>query len=77
MNGNAYCQDQQGGNNQAQFNLEEAVNCKRLDVDKEALQYYMYNNGGNRQYQFYGNGEMGLYIGPYCSTNGKKIMLGE
>jgi hypothetical protein len=20
---------------------------------------------------------MGLYVGPYCSTNGKKIMLGE
>ena len=77
--GFSYCNVEQGGNDNddQQFNLDEAGRCKRLDVDKEAFQYYMYNNGANyNNYNFYGNGDMGLYVGPYCSTNGKRIMLG-
>ena len=83
--GLSYCNKEQeggngNGNNAFQFNLEEAAECRKLEVDKDALKYYMYNSGGgNNQYQFYGNGngEMGLYVGPYCTTNGKKIMLGK
>jgi hypothetical protein len=76
----SYCdneaQQNRNGNWWQQFDLQDAANCNRLDIDKDTLQYYMYNNGGNNQYQYYGK-EMGLYVGPYCSTNGKKIMLGE
>ena len=51
----------------------------------DALQYYFYNNGGsnNNAYNNYnynrnggGNGEMELFVGPYCSKNGKSIHLG-
>ncbi|KAL3796418.1 hypothetical protein HJC23_004215 [Cyclotella cryptica] len=78
--GLSYCDNEaqnqnRNGNWYQQFDLQEAVNCKKLDIDKDALQYYMYNNGGANQYQYYGK-EMGLYVGPYCSVNGKKIMLG-
>lgn len=86
MNGKSYCFDNEGGNNnngngnyQEQFNLEEAMECRKLEVDEEAIQYYMYNNGnngGNNQMYYGGNGEIGLYVGPYCSSNGKKILLG-
>lgn len=78
--GLSYCDYQaqnqnRNGNWYQKFDLQEAVNCKKLDIDKDALQYYMYSSGGGNQYQYYGK-EMGLYVGPYCSVNGKKIMLG-
>lgn len=75
-----YCVENENNNDQAvQFELEDAVECKELDVDDEALQYYYYEQGANAQQQYYqGNQdqEMKLYIGPYCSSNGKSIYLG-
>jgi hypothetical protein len=76
----SYCDNQVQNKNRnrnwyQKFDLQEAVNCKRLEIDKGALQYYMYSSGGRNQYQYFGK-EMGLYVGPYCSVNGKKIMLG-
>lgn len=80
-----YCgdNDNNNGNNQAvEFQLEDAVECKELDVDDEALQYYYYQeqqNGGNQQQYYNGNNqnqEMKLFVGPYCSSNGKNIHLG-
>jgi len=71
------------GQNQAQFQLEDAVECSELDVDDEALQYYYYQQQGNNnnQQQYYNgnnnqNQEMKLFVGPYCSANGKNIYLG-
>jgi hypothetical protein len=76
----------QNQNGQYQFNLQEAVECRRLEVDDEALQYYLYQNGGannmqNMQYYQQGgqqqnNQKMELFVGPYCSSNGKSIHLG-
>lgn len=83
-----YCEDNRNNNNnnnnqnQLEFNLEEAVECRELKVDDEALQYYYYqqNQGKNQQNYYYGqNGnqqEMKLFVGPYCSSNGKSIYLG-
>jgi len=85
-----YCdQDNQNNNNNnnnaVEFQLEDAVECGELDVDDEQLQYYYYNqNGGNNQEQQYynqnggnnNNQEMKLFVGPYCSANGKSILLG-
>ena len=78
--------DGQGNNQngqQQQFQLEDAARCEALDVDDEALQYYYYQNNknGNNMYQNYnqqggGNGEMRLFVGPYCAANGKSIHLG-
>ncbi|KAL3765449.1 hypothetical protein ACHAWO_011531 [Cyclotella atomus] len=77
------------GQQQQQFNLQEALECRRLEVDDEALQYYMYQNGGSNQMQnmqYYQQGgqqqqnnnnqRMELFVGPYCSSNGKSINLG-
>lgn len=82
-----YCgeQNQNNENGQQQFNLQDAVECRRLEIDDEALQYYMYQNGGANQMnnmQYYQQGgqqnqqRMELFVGPYCSSNGKSIHLG-
>lgn len=83
-----YCEDNRNNNNnnqnQIEFQLEDAVECRALDVDDEALQYYYYqqNQGKNNNNQQYYNGqqqggqEMRLFVGPYCSANGKQIYLG-
>mmetsp|Transcript_8114 Transcript_8114/g.17584 ORF Transcript_8114/g.17584 Transcript_8114/m.17584 type:complete len:407 (+) Transcript_8114:129-1349(+) len=85
-----YCGDNDNNNNNQngqgeQFQLEDAVECSELEVDDEALQYYYYQQQGNNQQQYYNqngqnqNGqqqEMKLYVGPYCSANGKNIYLG-
>jgi hypothetical protein len=88
-----YCgQYMQGGNNnnnqnKNQFNLQEALECRRLEVDEQALQYYMYKNGGgmgNNAQNYYNynynqnrnNNKMELFVGPYCANGGKKILLG-
>ena len=47
------------------FNLYEALQCKQLEVND---QYKSYNQGQNA--------DMKYYVGPYCSDNGKKILLG-
>ncbi|KAL3798253.1 hypothetical protein HJC23_000167 [Cyclotella cryptica] len=85
-----YCgQYQNGGNNNnnknnGQFNLQEALECRRLEVDDNAMQYYLYKNGGNlnhnaQNYYNYNqnqNNKMELFVGPYCANGGKKILLG-
>ncbi|KAL7548298.1 hypothetical protein ACHAWF_011583, partial [Thalassiosira exigua] len=91
-----------GNNNgQEEFQLEEALECNRLEVDEDAAQYYYMQNGGynnnnnNQQAQgqqnYYYNGQNGnqnqnnnynqeqnmeFFVGPYCSANGKSILLG-
>jgi len=77
-----YCGDRNGDQNDQEFDLEEAVQCSRLEVDEDALAYYYYKQNGNNGQQYYyqnggqGNGEMELFVGPYCSANGKQIYLG-
>merc|ERR1719148_95143 len=85
-----YCMDNDNNNNngnngQQQFQLEDAMECQELEVDDEALQYYYYQQSGNNNGQYNNNGnnnnnnnnqEMKLYVGPYCSSNGKQIYLG-
>lgn len=78
-----YCEDNNNQNNnnnngQAyQFELEKAGRCEKMDVDQDTLYYYLQQNGGSNNYNVYGNnqGEMGLFIGPQCSSNGKAIYL--
>ena len=54
------CVEQDGNNNnnnngeqggQEEFDLQEATECARLDVDEEAAQYYAYNNANGQQQQ--------------------------
>lgn len=81
-----YCEEEQENQNgQRQFQLEEATECRELDVDEDAVSYYYYQqnqngNGGNdaQYYQGQQNGgqEMRLFVGPYCSADGSKILLG-
>jgi len=60
-------------NNRNQFNLQEALECRRLEVDENAMNYYNYKNGN--QYNQW-NGRMEFFVGPYCANHGKKILLG-
>ena len=74
-----YCFENNNNNGQQnEFNLEEALECQKMDVDKDAINYYFYQNGGQNRNYYNGQqgGEMELFVGPYCSTNGKKIFLG-
>ena len=75
----------QGGDNDQneQFNLQESLECRKLEVDEQALEYYMYKNGnmGSYSQNYYNynqnqNNKMELFVGPYCSNGGKKILLG-
>lgn len=77
-----YCEDNNqnnnnnNNNNQAyEFDLERAGECEKMDVDEDTLAYYLQANSGNVNYNMYGGGEMGLYVGPTCSANGKSITL--
>jgi len=70
------------------FDLQEVLECSQMDFDEEALETYNYQKNYQRanknQGQYYGedwynqqnqqNDE--FYVGPYCSANGKKILLG-
>jgi len=85
-----YCgeqnQENQNGEQAYEFNLQEAVECRRLELDEDAVKYYMYQNGGAsnqmQQYNYQQNGQnngdqkVELFAGPYCSSNGKSIFLG-
>ena len=73
----------QNNRNGQNFDLQEALECRRLEVDEQALQYYMYKNGGmgNNAQNYYNynqnqNNKMELFVGPYCANKGKKIVLG-
>jgi len=91
MNAGIYnqCVDQDNQNNNGQqgedFELEEALECTQLDVDEDAANYYAYQNGGNGNNANNGNynynqnnqqQEMEFFVGPYCSANGKSVLLG-
>lgn len=88
-----YCEENNNNNNNnngqqmEEFQLEDAAECRKLEIDEEALAAYFYQNyqnnngGGQNGYNYYGqqggqNGEMELFVGPYCSSNGKNIFLG-
>ena len=70
-------------NDENEFDVMEALECSQMDVDEEQLSMFYYNNrdGANQQYYAQQGGDdnnmnEALYIGPYCSSNGKKIHLG-
>lgn len=84
-------QDEQNNNNgqqEEEFAVEDALECVQLEIDEEAAQYYNYNqNGNNNQNYNYNNGQnnnnnqngqqdVEFFVGPYCSANGKNIILG-
>jgi hypothetical protein len=68
---------EQGQNQNGNINLQEAVECMKIDVDKEAIQQYYfstsyYANGGQAQQegQNNDNGMDKLYVGPCkCPLN--------
>mmetsp|Transcript_17886 Transcript_17886/g.29300 ORF Transcript_17886/g.29300 Transcript_17886/m.29300 type:complete len:395 (+) Transcript_17886:41-1225(+) len=78
-----YCIENQNNNNNNQayvFELEQAQRCGRMevDVDEDTLSYWLQQNGATSSYNMYGGnnqGQMGLFIGPTCSSNGKSIFL--
>jgi len=70
-----------------EFDLQEAAACVQLEVeDEDAAKQYIYANMDRSAYmqggqngnngQDMGDVEGDLYVGPYCSNNGKKIHLG-
>lgn len=71
------------GQQEEEFELEEALECAELEVDEDAANYYAYQNGGNGDNgNYYNNGqnnqqqEMQFFVGPYCSADGKSVLLG-
>lgn len=71
------CNDNNKNNNNQnggyEFDLERASRCDRMEgVDQDAVYYYMQEKGLTNNY--YG-GEMGLFIGPECSADGKSVYL--
>lgn len=85
------CEEQGGQNNnnnngQYQFNLQEAVDCSRLEIDESvAAQYYNYGqNDGYNNYNNYNqnnnqnnqNNKIEFFVGPYCAAAGRSIFLG-
>ena len=83
MGGGNNNNNNQNNRNGQNFDLQEALECRRLEVDEQALQYYMYKNGGmgNNAQNYYNynqnqNNKMELFVGPYCANKGKKIVLG-
>lgn len=71
------CNDNnQNNNNQNggyEFDLERASRCDKMEgVDEDQVYYYMQEKGLTNNY--YG-GEMGIFIGPECSADGKSVYL--
>lgn len=83
------CADEQV---EEEFNLQEASECAELEVEDEDLVrnyiyantdrpqynngYYDANGNGQQQQEAQGDIDGDLFVGPYCSSNGKKIHLG-
>lgn len=72
-----------------EFDLQDASECVQLEVeDEDVVKKYLYANMERRQYNqnngdYNANGQQeqgeidgDIYVGPYCSNNGKKIHLG-
>lgn len=71
----AQCAGQDNGNNnnnngQQQFDLQEALECRRLEINNNNNNNNQNNNNGQQQQN------VEYFVGPYCSTNGKNILLG-
>lgn len=68
-----------------EFDVQEAIECMQVEIDEDIAKSFYMNadmsaNQANGNY-YAQNGENGgdmdkLYIGPYCSANGKKVLLG-
>jgi hypothetical protein len=73
-------QDNQNNNGQQEeeFELQDALECAKLEIDENAAQYYNYGNQNNGNYNQnnQNNQQMEFFVGPYCSANGKSIVLG-
>ncbi|KAL7527295.1 hypothetical protein ACHAXR_001884, partial [Thalassiosira sp. AJA248-18] len=81
------CADAMVEQDEDAFDVQEAVECSQLEVDEEAVEnYYLaqnyYSTGYNQNGNYNQNGQGGqdedhkVYVGPYCSKNGKSIHLG-
>jgi hypothetical protein len=68
-----YCSENNQQENNV-FDLQEALECAELNVDEQAMENYYYKN--RQQGQYYNEENMKYYVGPYCSANGKKILMG-
>ena len=67
-------QDNNNNNGQQQFELQEALECRRLEINNNNNNNDDNNNQNNNNGQQRQNVE--YFVGPYCSTNGKSILLG-
>lgn len=71
-----YCMENENNNGQEEFQLEDAAECRELDVDEEQVQYWLYNTAGYEQQYYNGEAqEAKLTVGPVCSDNGKSVHL--
>lgn len=68
---------------EGEFDLQAAVECTEVEVDETIAQTFYANelrasNSGNQYYSGEDQADVDakLYVGPYCSANGKKILLG-
>lgn len=78
QNNNGNNNNGNNGQQEEEFQLEEVLECARLDVDEDAVNYDNYQNGNyngnnnqNNQQQ-----EVEYFVGPYCSADGKSVLLG-
>ena len=73
-----YNNNNNNNNNKNQFNIQEALECRKLEVNQDALDYYYYSNNKNANNGYYQNqnAKMEFFVGPYCAKGGKKILLG-
>lgn len=63
-----------------EFDMEDAIQCTELETDDEdAVKQFYYQSARNGDMAYYGEEEEqegSMYVGPYCSKNGKNIYLG-
>ena len=74
-----YCNEMAGNNNNGQknninFEMQDALKCTELDVDEDLMKNYYFQNRVSNQGHY--NQEGKYFVGPYCSSDGKKIHLG-
>jgi len=66
---------------QERFELERYVECANMEAQNDNQNQYNNNqngqNNGQNNYNYQNNnGEMELFVGPYCASDGKSIHLG-
>ncbi|EJK74096.1 hypothetical protein THAOC_04250 [Thalassiosira oceanica] len=85
-------QQNQNGQEEEEFDLQEALECKKFDFDQDAFEQYQWTNNNNQRKSNWANGnyygedwyqqqqeaqeEMEFFLGPYCSADGSSILLG-